>query len=160
MLQNGNIIIVADLGQLKAYRVTAVTGIDRQETMQVSHANRKGTEKRTLNLELLSDIDYIAAHTRASEELSDKSGQFGASSGEPHNLKLEQARRGLKQIAEDIGTLLAKESPKAWHLAFPKETNRQLRELLENGVKASLGTNVASDLTKVRKEKLLSHFTA
>ena len=152
---NGSIIVVADLGQLKAYRVVTTTGIDPQESMQVSHVNRTGTEKKSTNLELILDTDYLEAHKRISEDMSDKTGRFGASTGESHNMLLEKERRGLKQIADDINTLIAKEAPGKWCLAFPRETNPQLSKLLDT---QKLVKNIPSNLTKINKSKLLSHF--
>jgi len=155
---NQSIIIVADLGQLKAYRVVTTTGIDPQESMQVSHVNRSGNEKKSTNLELIFDADYLEAHTRVSEDMSDKTGRFKASTGEPHNMLLEKERRGLKQIADDINTLIAKEAPSKWCLAFPKETNPQLKKLLDVQLAQKLVKNIPSNLTKINKSKLLSHF--
>ena len=71
---------------------------------------------------------------------------------------LEKDRRGLKQIADDIEALIAKENPEGWYLAFPKETNKELREMLSAAAGNTLMKCVAADLTKIHKEELLSHF--
>jgi hypothetical protein len=155
----GSIIVVADLGELKAYRVVKSTGIDPHETMQVSHVNRMEGEKNRLNVELLCDLEYVDPHTHISDDMSDKPGRFDVSTGDPHNMKLEKERRGLKQIAGDINDLIAKETPESWCLAFPKETNQQLSELLDPPVKQKLAKNLPSDLTKVHRDQLLSHFS-
>ena len=157
-MKNGSVIIVAALGELKAYRLIETTGIDPHETMQVSHVNRMEGEKSAMNLELLCDIEYVEPHTHISDEMSDKPGRFDVSTGEPHNMKLEKERRGVKQIAEDINDLIAKEAPEAWYLAFPKDTNHQLSDMLDAPAKQKLAKNLAADLTKVHKEELLSHF--
>jgi hypothetical protein len=154
----GSIIIVADLGELKAYRVARTTGIDPHETMQVSHVNRMEGEKSALNLEMLCDIEYVDPHTHISDEMSDKPGRFDVSTGDPHNMKLEKERRGLKQIADDINALIAKEAPASWCLAFPKETNHQLSGMLDAPVQQKLAKNLSADLTKVHSDQLLSHF--
>lgn len=155
---DGSIIIVADLGQLKAYRVVKKSGVDPHETMQVTHVNRTSEEKTSMNLELICDVDYVSPHTHISEEMSDKPGRFDVSTGEPHNMKLEKERRGLKQVADDINGLIAKEAPESWCLAFPQETNRQLEEMLDAPAKQKLAKNLPSDLTKVHTDQLLSRF--
>jgi len=161
---NGHIIIVADLGEFKAYRVNVVSGSDPHETMQVAHVNKTGGEKTAVNLELLRDVDYIASHTRTSEAMSDQQGQFGAdsgearSTGEAHNSALEEERRGLEKVAQDISAVLAETGAPVWHLAFPKAHNAELLEMLGAEAKNSLKKCVAADLTKVAKGELLSHF--
>ena len=159
MHKNGTIIIVADLGELKAYRVTVTQGVDPHESMQVSHVNPMNTEKTAAHLELITDRDYVSAHHRIVEEMSDKPGRVGgAKTGEPHNTLLEKDRRSVEAVATDINALIAGEAPEAWYLAFPKETNNQLTELLDAGTVKSLAKNVPQDLTKTPKEALLSHF--
>ncbi len=158
MNYNGHIIVVGDLGQLKAYRVSNITSVDRQETMQVSHAQKRGTEKESTNLELIFDTDYLAAHSRISEQMSDKAGNQKNASGEPHNAALQQESSILKQISTDIASLIKQESPSMWHLSFPKATSKKLNEKLDPQVKQSLKKCVAADLTKIDRNKLLSHF--
>lgn len=155
---DNTIIIVADLGQLKAYRVVTKIGIDRQGSMQVSNPSVSGSEKKSINLELILDIDYISAHKHISDEMSDKTGRLDISTGEQHNMLLEKDRRGLKQINNDIKTIVDKEAPSSWCLAFPKETNKQLTEMLDANIKKKLVKNLTSDLTKINKGKLLSYF--
>lgn len=155
---DGHIIVVADLGQLKAYRISNVTGVDRHESMQVSHAQKRGTVKESTVLELILDIDYVAAHGRISEQMSDKNGRMGSSTGESHNAKVEKESSGLKQISDDIASIIKKESPAQWHLAFPKATNNKLNDKLDPQIKKTLKKNIAADLTKIDKNRLLSHF--
>lgn len=165
MNYDGHIVVVGDLGQLKAYRVSRVTGVDRLESMQVSHAQNRGTVKESTVLEPIFDIDYLEAHGRISEKMSDKTGRKGnptgrkgSSTGEPHNTELAKEGDILKQISDDIAAIIEKESPSMWHLAFPKALNNKLNEKLNQQVKKSLKKNVAADLTKIDKNKLLSHF--
>lgn len=158
MNYDGHIVVVGDLGQLKAYRVSKITGVDRLESMQVSHAQNRGTVKESTVLEPLLDIDYLEAHGRISEQMSDKTGRKGNSTGEPHNSELAKEGSILKQISDDIAAIIEKESPSMWHLAFPKALNNKLNEKLNPQVKKSLKKNVAADLTKINKNKLLSHF--
>ena len=159
MLENGTIIIAADLGRLKAYRVVVSEGKDPHETMQVSHVNPQDTTKKAIHLDMFNERDYVDARHRTSEEMSDKPGRFDVSTGEPHNQLLEKDRRGLEAVAEDINAIISEAAPEAWYLAFPKETNTQLTEMLDPAVAKCLAGNVAKDLAQTPKEELLSHFS-
>ncbi len=151
MKLNDNVIIVADLGQLKAYRVSEVA---RKDTAEAGEPRPKATA----SLSLITDIDYIAAHQKEQDMLSDKGGNFDGSSGEQHDRSRENDKRLLKSICDDIESIINRESPKGWCLAFPKGTHKQLSELLPNSVKTTLKTALSSNLTKVPKDKILSHF--
>lgn len=171
----GSILVLGDLGQLKAYRVQEMEGIDSQDKMQVSHARHRGTLKRSTVLDLITEINYIEPHKKteellsdqagrfnssmnSQELLSDQAGKFGSSIGEPHNRELERERKTLQLISEDIASLIEKESPASWYLAFAKESHNELQGMLSENVKKNLQKVVPSDLTKTDKEKLLSHF--
>jgi hypothetical protein len=158
MKLNGSILVLGDLGQLKAYRVEEVVGMDSQNKMQVSHVHHRGTEKRSTVLDLITDINYIEPHKKTEELLSDQAGRFRSSIGEAHNRELERDRHTLKLISEDIKSLIEKESPDSWYLAFPKESHNELHSMLSEEIKKNLHKVVPSDLTKTAKEKLLSHF--
>jgi len=155
---DGHILVVGDLGQLKAYRISNVTGVDPHDSMQVSHAQHRGTPKESTVVELIFEIDYLAPHGRISEQMSDKTGKLGNSSGEPHNAEVEKESISLKQISEDIASIIERELPVQWHLAFPKATNNKLNEKLDPQIKKTLKKNVAADLTKINKNKLMAHF--
>lgn len=140
------LIVLADLGRMKAYRVT------RDET------------SKTQKLDVVEAVDNAAAHTKLLDKVSDKAGRFpgsngGAlSAGENHNLKLETARRGVRQLSESINRLVEKEKPSSWFFAAGKDINQRIVDELTAGVRAKMKKNVAADLTKVGKAKLLSHF--
>ncbi|MBE0499288.1 MAG: host attachment protein [Campylobacterales bacterium] len=155
---NGSILVLGDLGQLKAYRVGEVVGTDSQNSMQVSHVHHHGTQKRSTVLDLITDINYIDPRKKTEDLLSDQAGRFRSSIGEAHNRALERDRQTLQLISEDIKSLIEKESPDSWYLAFPKESHNELHAMLSEEIKKSLHKVVPSDLTKTAKEKLLSHF--
>jgi hypothetical protein len=158
MHTNGTIVIAADLGRLNAYRVVVTEGVDPHESMQVSHVNPENTEKTATHLEPISERDYVEAHGRVSEKMSDKSGNLHNANGEQHGRSEEMERQELETIAGDINALIAKEAPQAWYLAFPKALNAQLKEMLDASAAESLAKNVAQDLANTPKEALLSHF--
>lgn len=155
---DGSVIVIGDVGQLKAYRVSSVSGVDRLESMQVSHAQKRGTPKESTVLELIADNDYLESHGRISEKMSDKTGKLGNANGEPHNMKLEQKKRSLKGIANDIRSLIEKEGPSKWYLAFTKGSLNQLTEMLDPQVRNKMKKSIGSNLTKMDKNKLLPYF--
>ncbi|WP_457607368.1 host attachment protein [Nitratifractor sp.] len=159
-----SIIIVGDLGEIKAYRVKEEITIDPRDTAQVSHKHNKGTLIEALRPELVTAVDFVDAHRKISEEVTDKEGNykghFGSASGEPHNLKLEIERRLLKEIADTIMKIVRENDPKKWHLAFPAEHNQALLKLIDPDVATKLGVNISEDLTKEKAEKLLERFGA
>ena len=50
MNQDNFIIIVADIGQLKAYRIQTHEGVDRRDDAQVSHVQKRGEIKKSTAL--------------------------------------------------------------------------------------------------------------
>jgi hypothetical protein len=158
MHSNGTIIVTADLGRLKAYRVVVTEGVDPHESMQVSHVNPTSTEKTATHLELISERDYIEGHLRDTEKMSDKGGNLHNATGEQHGRSEEMERQELETVAADINELIAKEAPEAWYLAFPKALNVQLTDMLDAQAAERLAKNVAQDLANTPKEALLSHF--
>jgi hypothetical protein len=143
------VIIVADLGHFKAYRVT------------------KDPFEKSAKTELIESYDLIDARVKLSDRLSDAAGRFRlgqgkngavAGFGEPHNLELETEKRLIKQIAEDINTLIIKEKCDSWYLAAGKNINSQIVEHLEPAIKARLERNIPCNLTKTSRAQILNHF--
>ncbi|MEJ2501182.1 MAG: hypothetical protein P8Y65_08705 [Campylobacterales bacterium] len=115
MHTNGTIVIAADLGRLNAYRVVVTEGVDPHESMQVSHVNPENTEKTATHLEPISERDYVEAHGRVSEKMSDKSGNLHNANGEQHGRSEEMERQELETIAGTCSTLRRLNAwPKTW----------------------------------------------
>ncbi|MFT7823713.1 MAG: host attachment protein [Sulfurimonas sp.] len=174
-MMNEDIIIIANLGRLEAFRVENVKGADRQETRNAA----AGTEKERTNLSSLTKIDYIEPHTRTSDDMSDQLGRHGhssgephnnasqgerrgiqlsTSSGEPHNRALEEERHGIQLIADDITTLVSDAKPGKWHLAFPQENLDKLLEMIDTKTKETLGRSIGKNLANAHTKDLLSFF--
>ena len=143
------IIITADLGHFKAYRITK----DPLETSPI--------------ITLIESYDSIEGHGKLGDKLSDAAGRFrrgggkeeaAKGSGERHNIELKTEKRLIKMIAKDINTLIDIEDCKKWYLAAGKKINRQIVENLKPEIKAKMVKNLFVDLTKVRKSEILSHF--
>ena len=159
MNYENTMVIVANLGELKAFNVKRSEGVVENE-MKVSHS-----------LESLNDIDYIDPHKRVQDIVSDSAGRLGSSRdraeifgssrssiGENHNLETERKRRSTKDVASDINAIVENEKPRQLLLAFPQELNAQLLEGLTQETKNILTKNITSDLVKTKKDEILSHF--
>ncbi|NPA50477.1 MAG: host attachment protein [Epsilonproteobacteria bacterium] len=158
-----SIIVVGDLGEIKIYRVKEELAISLKDDAQVSHKHHKGKLIERLTLNLIKAADFIDAHKKISEEVTDKvghfEGRFGGESGEPHNLKLEIERRVIKEEAKFINQTLLENDFKKWHLAFPKEHYKELIDHLDYRLKDKLDKVVPEDLTKMKEDKVLSYFS-
>lgn len=141
------IICVVDLGHFKAYRIS-----DTPTGPKIT---------------LIESSDYVDAHGKLSEKVTDRAGRFGLGGGkegsakgygEPHNIELEGEKRLLKLIADDISAVLGREQYGEWYFAAPGEINGRIIDNLAPGITSRIGKNVASDLTKIKKAELLSYF--
>jgi len=142
------LVVVADLGLLRAYR------LNRNET---------GTTPR---LEPVHEIELRDAHRKLTEILTDQAGRFassgaaGAAAGERHNIELEHRKRLIKQLAEHITALLRAGDVDACYFAASREINHKILELLPHDVLSKITKNISADLTRLSKADLLARFTA
>lgn len=140
------LIIVVDLGHFKVYKISR----NIMESTRIEH---------------LRSYDNVDVHGRLGDKLSDSAGSFGLiggrkgvkGSGEPHKMKLEIKKKLIKNIADDINKLIKKKC-NTWHFAANKNFNRTIIENLDPSVRAKLGKNILSDLTKKHKSELLECF--
>jgi hypothetical protein len=146
MKLENTLIIVANLGELKAFNIKKHEAIVGNE-LKISHS-----------LEVVNNEDFIEGRKKLSETLSDDSGRFGNDTLEDHDLKIEIENRIIREIAQDIENIIKNIKPKQLFLAFPKEHNRELANELGDQTKAILTKNLASDLVKIDKDKILSFF--
>jgi hypothetical protein len=146
-----NLVIVTDLGLLRAYRV-AQSCMDRQP-----------------HLELIEELRPEAAHQKISDQMSDQAGRFAKgggpgsvpgdlSAGEQHDCKLEQRRRLIRLLADKMNTLLSDESVGRCSLAASAPIHLQLLDALSGPSRAKIATLLALDLTKTDSAELLKHF--
>jgi Protein required for attachment to host cells len=144
------LIVVVDLGCLKAFRVDNGVG-------------------RTPRLELIEQFDNPEAHNRLVERVTDLSGRFprGAakpangnvmSDGERHNIQLEQRKRFVRDLARRVNSLARNEEIERCFLAASREINHQLLEELEPRVRAKIEKNLSADLTKIERADILGRF--
>ncbi len=146
MKLDNTLIIVADLGELKVFRVKKHEGIVGNE-LKISHS-----------LEIVNDLDYIATHKKISELVSDKAGNFKGGNLEDNKLEDQIEKRTIKDIASDIDSIVKNEKPKRLFLAFAKESNNQLIESLNPDTRDLIAKNIKLNLIKEDKNKILSYF--
>lgn len=148
MKLDDTLIVVADLGELKVYKP-----IKHEAILNNGH-----DLKISWSLEMLTDLDYIDAHKKVNEIVSDKAGNFKHGNVEDNKLEDAIAKRTIHDVAEDIAKVVENENPKQLFLAFPKEHHPALMAALPQSVKSILKKDLAADLVKEDKNKILDHF--
>ncbi len=136
----GKLMIIADMGELKSYRIDYLSETGRY------------------HLELISDIDFIEGRKKSGDTLSDDRGNFDHSSGENHNAEHEVQLRLVRHIAEEISAMLADSVAGSCYLAFPARHHNELLEALSDTARKAIAKNVAADLVKSPVDSLLRHF--
>ena len=143
-----SLIIVADRGGVKAYRVN-------------------DTPNRGASLQLVQAFDITDAHGRYDEKLTDQAGRFPVSDGNGRHanaiaertaLETENERRICKQLAEHIADIVKRESVEGWSFAAPSPIHASITELLPSSIRNRVVEHVKSDLVKTEPSKLSTHF--
>ena len=141
------LVIVADLGLVKAYRLG-------------------WTPKGTPHLDLLEQVILEEAHHRVVDKVTDLAGRrgsptqrnWGAPLADAHNLRLENQRRLTKEIARHIERLAHAHEEMPVRLAAHKEINHLVLDALPKGVRQRIQVNLSRDLVKASKQELLQCF--
>jgi hypothetical protein len=147
----GDLVIVATLGEIKAYVASPRT--------PEAEAGLKPDE---IKLDLITSIDILTAHKKVGElvtgiEGANKPGFLNrAFSGENHNLKNEIYREAVKSVAEDIDMLIEKYGDKKVFLSVPKHISKDILNSIKNSSK--IYRIVEKDLIKTDKNKLPEEF--
>jgi Protein required for attachment to host cells len=141
------LIIVADLGLLKVYRLTF-------------------TPEQTPRLEQLEELVLEDAHSRVVDKVTDLAGRhisptqknWSAPLADDHNLKLESKRRLIRQLADHIERLIQRNDFDGCWLAAHKEINHQILNELPVAIRERIKKNLPLDLTKVGQKEVLDQF--
>jgi len=141
------LLIVADLGKLRALRVQY-------------HKNRSPS------VEALEEFSFEDAHQRVVEKVSDLAGRHKGPSPHPgaapvaddHNLRLETRRRIVKQIAKQTAQLVRAHNPEGFWFAAPKDICNQILEELPQEIRAKAAATAPRDLTKLPSRELVEIF--
>lgn len=145
------LVLVTDFGGFKAYRL---------ENNQPHSSPR---------LELLEEYTDQAAHRKMVEQVSDLAGRFprrtgargatGAmSDGERHNIELEKRKRGVRNLAGRLDSLMQNPEIEQCFLAASREIMNPLLQELSPGSRSKIGMNIPADLMKASKVELLRQF--
>lgn len=144
-----SLIIVADRGSLKAYKVS-------------------DTPTRGASLQLIQAFDLADAHGRYEDKVTDQAGRrFGvadatgghtASIAEHTALEQETDKRICKQLAGQIADIVRREAGEGWSFAAPTAIYSAVLRLLPAEVQNRIVEHVKSDLVKIEPAKLTSHF--
>jgi Protein required for attachment to host cells len=144
-----SLVIVADRGTLKAYRVDE-------------------TPTRGPSLHLVQAFNITDAHGKLIDKLTDVAGRFPVSDGvgRQHHaasiaeskLETETDRRIHKQLADQITKIISDTGKDGWSFAAPAEIHSAIVDLLPGRVRDRIVEHVKSDLVKVEPAKLHTHF--
>jgi hypothetical protein len=142
-----SLIIVADRGSLKAYRVNE-------------------TPTRGPSLKLVQAFDVTDAHGKLIDKVTDLAGRYAASDGAGMHqasiaetkLETETERRINKQLADQITKIVKSNGLEGWSFAAPASCQNAIMELLAPDVRNRIVESVKSDLVKIEPAKLASHF--
>ncbi len=147
-----SLIITADRGSLKAYRVVE-------------------TPNRGPSLQLVQSEELTDAHGRYKDKLTDQAGRFPVGNGggqaasgrhmnaiaERQALETENDRRIFRQLADHIADVVKTEGTEGWSFAAPTQIYSSISDLLPNEVRERI-VDVKSDLVKTEPANLLQHF--
>ena len=148
-----SLIITADRGSLKAYRVAE-------------------TPNRGPSLQLVQAVDFTDAHGRYQDKFTDQAGRFPVGDGggaagsgrhqnaitEQQGLELENDRRIFRQLAESIADVVNTEGTEGWSFAAPASIHTAIVDLLPAAVRERIVEHVKSDLVKIEVANLPQHF--
>jgi hypothetical protein len=144
-----SLVIVADRGSLKAYRV-------------------EETPTRGPSLQLVQALNFTDAHGRLIDKVTDMAGRFPVSdgmfgrhvnsAGERATIETEIDRRIYKELADQIVKIVSDNKKDGWSFAAPPEIHGAVVDLLPRAVRDRIVEHVKSDLVKVEPAKLISRF--
>ena len=148
-----SLVIVADRGNLKAYKVDE-------------------TPTRGASLQLVQAFELTDAHGRYQDKFTDNAGRFPVGDGggqagsgrhmngiaERQALETENDRRLHKQLAEHVEEIIRAQAPEGWSFAAPASINSTVVDLLTSDIRDRIVENVKSDLVNIEPAKLPTHF--
>ena len=144
-----SLVVVADRGSVKAYRVDE-------------------TPTRGPSLHMVQAFNTTGAHGKLIDKITDLAGRFAVTdSPGPHHhqssiaeskLENETDRRILKQLADEIAKIVRAAQGQGWSFAAPSEIHSAIVDLLPDPVRNRIVEHVKSDLVKVEPARLPNHF--
>jgi hypothetical protein len=149
----GDIVILANLGELKVYEANP-RDLEAEAGLAPTH----------IKLDLVNDKNYINAHKRLHETVTDQAGQFKGGSqgrgeftqgsiGEKHSLEQESEEKIIRQIADDITSIINDKATRTF-IAMPDMIFRRVLDNVSEEAKARIFKSIEKDLMKVDKTEL------
>ena len=146
----GDLVIVANLGEMKVYKANP-RDLEAEAGLKPDH----------IKLDLVNAVDYVEAHWKLKDIVTDEAGRFkadagkmGGNAGERHELEKKMEEDVIKAIAEDIVKIVEQNNPPKYFLALPQNIFKRVWEKVANEAKNKLFRYVEEDLTKTDKNKL------
>ena len=154
----GDMIITADLGELKAYRADP-RDLEAEAGLKPTH----------FKLDLVEARDYVKSHWSINDIVTDEAGRFKGggqgrgtftqgSIGERHGIEQKVEAEVIAQLAEDISGIVEKSGAQKWYLALPEPIYKRVFDKIAPQAKTSLARGIEKDLVKTDKQKLPSFF--
>ena len=143
------LVVVANLGHLKAYKVVE-------------------TPTRGRKLELVDELNFPEAHGRFADKVTDYAGRFPMTQGpgagqqmapsEALTVELETQRRLVRLVARQIEAIIRREQPEFWDFAAAPEVYQAILGEITPEYRQRLLRSARADLTKTPPPELLAHF--
>ena len=154
----GDIVIVADLGEMKIYKAEP-RDLEAEAGLKPDH----------VKLDLIDAKDYVVSHWKVNDIVTDQAGQFKGGSqgrgeftqgsiGDRHELVKRVENEVIEAIAKDISDAVAANKPPKWYLGLPETIYDRVMEKVAADVKDSLFMSLKKDLVKENKNKLVELF--
>lgn len=146
-----SLIIAADRGSLKAYKVNE-------------------TPNRGPSLHLLQSVEFTDAHGRYQDKVTDQAGRFPSGNGsqaggrhqnavaEQQGIETENDRRIFRQLADQIAEIVKAAGTEGWSFAAPASIHSAVVDLLPAAIRDRIVEHVKSDLVKIELADLPQHF--
>ena len=149
----GDIVILANLGELKVYEANP-RDLEAEAGMAPTH----------IKLDLVTDKNYIDAHKKLHETVTDQAGRFKGGSqgrgefsqgsiGEKHSLGQEIEEKIIREVAEDISSIITEKNSRAF-VAIPDMIFKRVFDHISSDAKAKIFKSIEKDLMKVDKTEL------
>ena len=146
----GDIVIVADLGEMKVYEA-------RPRDLEAE----AGLKPTNIKLDLVNAVDYVEAHWNVKDIVTDEAGRFkadagkmGGNVGERHGLEAKMEEDVIRAIAEDITKMVEQYNPPKYFLALPQPIFKRVWDRVGPQAKQKLFRYIEEDLTKMDKNRL------
>ncbi|BCD61809.1 hypothetical protein NitYY0826_C0672 [Nitratiruptor sp. YY08-26] len=152
----GDLVIVSNLGEMKVYKANP-----RDLEAEA------GLKPENIKLDLVNAVDYVEAHWKLQDIVTDEAGRFkadagkmGGNAGERHELEKKMEEDVIKAIAEDIAKMVEQYNPPKYFLALPENIFSRVWQRVQDlqakypNVVNKLFRYVEEDLIKTDKNEL------